>query len=693
MGIKLGNGKWATKEDELLAYRVIEGKYFDRSFDFARSSTTTRVNKDGYIEVVPSDTARIDYATSPEGALLTEPASTNLITYPISFGNSYWTKSGASIQGDPSTAGSELVTNGDFATDSDWGGSGSISGGQLTKTSGGLAYQSVVITSGTQYKIVVDVESLDGTTNIYAGGNNSEALSVGVQTIYMTGGSSNDWLGLNNGYSVGVGSVFNSISVKEVQGFEAPKEIPVANGVELVTNGDMELDSDWTDYFTPTTNERSGVRAHTGTYSRHIVGNDTYDGIKQDGIAMAQNSTYVCSAWVYVESGTVTMQVRATDTFHIIGSSSSASWVKLSGHFTSNSATLNQRVAFICDGAGGEFYVDDVSVKEATSYSGGGFEREAYKLVESTNTGVHSIHRSFISGISLATDYTWSVYAKADERNFISLVWIYGGSDNLGVQFNLTTGEKVYEYQNGTGYSVEAYSITALVDGWYKLTMTGQSGKTDIYPSIFLSDAQWTTGSHLTNTYTGTLGYGVKIAYSQMEQSSYASSLMLPTSEGSTTSRVADACTGSGTAQDFKDYNASGVLYAEIAALADDGVSNRLSISDGTIANRVFIGYNTSDEVWIMLNVGGAVRWQTTNAIDITVSHKIAVRWANEDFSLWVDGSEVDSQSSGTTLPANTLTELSFDDGGGGNDFYGKTKAIAVFDYLSDAEMSLLTSP
>ena len=124
--------------------------------------------------------------------------------------------------GNFSEIGSELITNGDFSSGIGWNGSISVSGGQGTKTSGGLAYRSGVVTSGKQYKIVVDVASLDGTTNIYAGGNNSAALSVGVQTIYMTGGSSNDFLGLNNGYSSGVGSVFNSISVKEVgQGWSA----------------------------------------------------------------------------------------------------------------------------------------------------------------------------------------------------------------------------------------------------------------------------------------------------------------------------------------------------------------------------------------------------------------------------------------------------------------------------------------
>ena len=195
MGIKLGNGKWATKEDELLAYRVIEGKYFNRSFDFARSSTTTRVNKDGYIEVVPSDTARIDFADSVDGALLTEPASTNLITYPISFGNNYWTKSGASIEGDSSTAGSELVTNGSFATDTDWtkGTGWSIGSGvaTYTGTTDSNLGQSSVATVGTFVLLEYEVtsSSIDGTLDLssssFKGAYYSLNKSVGTHQFYI----------------------------------------------------------------------------------------------------------------------------------------------------------------------------------------------------------------------------------------------------------------------------------------------------------------------------------------------------------------------------------------------------------------------------------------------------------------------------------------------------------------------------
>ena len=55
-------------------------------FTFDRSSTATRVNKEGLIETVAIDTPRLDYplidgVVQSEPALLLEPSRTNLVTY------------------------------------------------------------------------------------------------------------------------------------------------------------------------------------------------------------------------------------------------------------------------------------------------------------------------------------------------------------------------------------------------------------------------------------------------------------------------------------------------------------------------------------------------------------------------------------------------------------------------------------
>ena len=84
--LKFGNKVWAAKEDSVLAYNDINNNYKPLPFDFARASIGTRVNKDGLIETMGQDIARIDYTDSADGVLLLENSSTNLITYSEDFG-------------------------------------------------------------------------------------------------------------------------------------------------------------------------------------------------------------------------------------------------------------------------------------------------------------------------------------------------------------------------------------------------------------------------------------------------------------------------------------------------------------------------------------------------------------------------------------------------------------------------------
>ena len=85
MGVKLGNGKWAIKEDKLLAYNDNSGRFFNKEFDFSRGSSATYVAKDGLIENTTGDIPRIDFSDTVKGALLLEPQSTNLVTYSEDF--------------------------------------------------------------------------------------------------------------------------------------------------------------------------------------------------------------------------------------------------------------------------------------------------------------------------------------------------------------------------------------------------------------------------------------------------------------------------------------------------------------------------------------------------------------------------------------------------------------------------------
>jgi len=181
---------------------------------------------------------------------------------------------------------------------------------------------------------------------------------------------------------------------------------------------------------------------------------------------------------------------------------------------------------------------------------------------------------------------------------------------------------------------------------------------------------------------------GIYAWAAQLESGNYPTSY-IPTS-GSTVTRSADVANNSGNADLFND--SEGVLYAEIAALADDSTFKQIAISNGTTDNRVALMYtNASNSIRSQVRVAASNQFdQTTTAYTITQNNKIAIKYKANDFALWINGVQVLTDTSGTTPTG--LNELAFDDGAGNNDFYGKTKAVAVFkEALSNDLLERLT--
>ena len=140
----------------------------------------------------------------------------------------------------------------------------------------------------------------------------------------------------------------------------------------------------------------------------------------------------------------------------------------------------------------------------------------------------------------------------------------------------------------------------------------------------------------------------------------------------------------------------SGTLYAQIAALADDETNREITLSDGTTSNYVLIRFNSggSNRIYTRVDVGGAVQYFDLNtSFDITNTAKIAIRYGDNNFATFINGSKIKEQLSGSTFPANTLTELAFDNGGSGNLFYGKAKQLIYFPTaLTNSECIKLTT-
>jgi hypothetical protein len=247
---------------------------------------------------------------------------------------------------------------------------------------------------------------------------------------------------------------------------------------------------------------------------------------------------------------------------------------------------------------------------------------------------------------------------------------LFLNSANLSTQDVTTTA---------TSFSVSFYGTgTITFSGTHTGTLTG-TGVNERVSVTFTP-----TSGTLTCTVSGS------VTNAQIENLSYSTSY-IPTS-GSIVTRSADVANNSGNADLFND--SEGVLYAEIAALADDLTFRNISISDGSNDNEVRITYrNLSNQLNFQVRANDAtVIFRNFTVRDITEFTKVAFKYKSGESSVFVNGTEVIIMGQTFTF-TNTLNQLRFESSSSADDFYGKTKELSVFkEALTDLELETLTS-
>jgi len=132
---------------------------------------------------------------------------------------------------------------------------------------------------------------------------------------------------------------------------------------------------------------------------------------------------------------------------------------------------------------------------------------------------------------------------------------------------------------------------------------------------------------------------------------------------------------------------------AEISALADDGTDRVISLSDGSANNRIILYYNSSNNlVGQVYSISNTIQATiTTSSLDITNFSKALVKYNSNSIELFVNGFSIETKTVAT--PPINLSEISFDNGVGGADFYGNTKQLLYFpSALNDTSLETLTS-
>ncbi len=280
------------------------------------------------------------------------------------------------------------------------------------------------------------------------------------------------------------------------------------------------------------------------------------------------------------------------------------------------------------------------------------------------------------SATTITAASTYSVFVKYIDYQYIQII----GTGDSKHYAN-------FDIQNGAIGNVGSRATASIEDygnGWYRCIINYNSGTfaggARVYKVASLT-AGWASGGGVAGSF---YFWG-----NQMEVGTFVTSY-IPTS-GSTVTRTADVCENAGTSATFND--SEGVLFAEIAALANGGSNRSISISNGTTSNQIVIRYTTTaNQLSAYITNGGVITASMSYTLSDALSYnKIALKYKVNDVALWVNGSEVATDTN-ATMPSG-FDELKFSRADGVNKFEGKCKQLIYFnEALTDTELTALTT-
>jgi len=275
--------------------------------------------------------------------------------------------------------------------------------------------------------------------------------------------------------------------------------------------------------------------------------------------------------------------------------------------------------------------------------------------------------------LSSSTVYTYSVFLKSGGYDF-GMIRIDGGQY---AWFNLSSGTV------GTITGSGSSSIQDFGNGWYRCSFTITTTSTTGQPHIYIANSD---GSQ---TLSGADGVkGIYAWGAMVEQGSYPTSY-IPT-EGSSVTRSAE--TTNATVPSGIFGTSGGTIYVEGVVGAPD-TSGQMPFTAGTdTSNLIYI--------WIQTNGTLVVESYTTTAqcgiysssgiLSVGDSYKIAFGYANNDFVLYLNGTQIGTDTSGSiAIPANVKLGNYITSGYTS----GKIKQVMIFNTrLSNTELQTLTS-
>ena len=372
------------------------------------------------------------------------------------------------------------------------------------------------------------------------------------------------------------------------------------------------------------------------------------------------NFSRASSATVVNQSGLIETVGSGTPRIDFLGNTKGALLLEPSrtNVFTNSNAIQSMGFGFV----GASIQADVTTSPDGTT--------NADLLKENTANGNHFMFKDF--NLSSGQTYTISVFAKKNgvNRNLRFGDGGVGWSSGFNVSFDLTNGTA------DSGGVIESYG-----NGWYRCSVKGTTSATTSRLIVYNATNQ--------TSYQGDGSSGVFFYGFQIEQGSYATSY-IPTS-GSAVTRVADAC--SQTVPDGVIGQTEGTVYWEINVETTVATSNEniLNVDNGSgFGHTIYFIKSATGAILGEMYVSGVLQATFIKSNITKGVHKMAMGYANNNTSFFVDGVQVGVTDTSCTVPLMSRIQL-------GNGVFGQMDCLSndVKLYntrLSNAELASLTT-
>jgi len=295
------------------------------------------------------------------------------------------------------------------------------------------------------------------------------------------------------------------------------------------------------------------------------------------------------------------------------------------------------------------------------------------------------ITAAYVAKSGVVTDFVSDIYTGTIGTTYTSSTYIKNIDSVLTkiLVRNTISGASAYIYWDGAVLVsiTDIRDVTTFTDegnGWYRIKTTYVAVEAPQRTRYYPSDT-----TDPTDTNKSILLWG-----SQLEALPYATSY-IPT-HGVAATRVAEVCNNGGVPENFS--NTEGTLFLDVESHTS-GVDHRISISDGTLNNRVTFAFAPEANKAFLL-----VRFNSTYAIynldvhigDHLTRKKVAISYKSGDTKVYVNGYRILHSTVG--FSSGNLTKLSLSGATGSPKFHGKVYKVAVYgEALPDEQLAILT--